>query len=681
VIPEIESGSVVPPPRGRRSPDAAYILAAALCLLLALPIAMPAALAGAGLAVALAYLPGALAAGRLAPGWSRAGRFLLALGLSVFLAGGAGSLLLIAGLDGDRAARVLLVLLALLSISAGIRRAASPAREAAEGSVWACALIWAAAMGIFLLSNPALLSRSDGAFHAAVTLQIANRGVPPEDPFFAGLRLLYFWGSHAWAGLWIALDPRIPVWFPLVVMNLAGAIACMLGLGLLAQRLGARSAGVRASALAGALGYAPFAWAWIAARAASGEVTGLAEVERLVHGGIASALGVMGTGLLHLSMVFFGGKFLVLTPFGLGLGIFGLFLVSMLDFLEKPTLRGGVVLSAATASALFTHTVVGFCCLGLAGGWWLAGLMRFLLRRSPVFRRARLWLPIAAGSALVPLAPYLAAILSGKRGGPAAGLSPQAIMTLVWGGALLVPIAVVWLWRGRERIAAAREILVLSLLLAIPALAIDPSDNNQSKFFNLLFFMLAAPAGIAWSGLALRLRGARRAALAALLCCATLPTAGLSLWAYASERGDRAEWWRWPTALESEAVAWAGRETSADAIFIDEGEARDLPVRAGRSTLWGGRAWAKKWGYPEPALQAREGAVRGVARRNGPSPEAAAFLSGLDRDVVLLARRRSSGLDLSLWDRLPERPDLFEPIYGNEDAVLYRWRARRPTED
>src|SRR6185503_5572933 len=98
---------------------------------------------------------------------------------------------------------------------------------------------WTLLVGLLLAIHPALLQRADGWFHAAVTLQVAQRGLPPEDPFFAGLRLLYFWGTHAWAALWLTLAPRIPVWAPLAALQIAAALACPLAVGVLASRLGA----------------------------------------------------------------------------------------------------------------------------------------------------------------------------------------------------------------------------------------------------------------------------------------------------------------------------------------------------------------------------------------------------------------------------------------------------------
>ncbi len=46
------------------------------------------------------------------------------------------------------------------------------------------------------LVNPYLAVRSDAWFHAAVEAQVRNLPLPPQDPYYAGLRLQYFWFFH-----------------------------------------------------------------------------------------------------------------------------------------------------------------------------------------------------------------------------------------------------------------------------------------------------------------------------------------------------------------------------------------------------------------------------------------------------------------------------------------------------
>jgi hypothetical protein len=604
------------------------------------------------------------------------------------------------------AARLVLLLLALVSIAVALKGPARSAGSTGEREIWLPAVVWAALAAVVLIANRNLVPRSDGWFHAAVTLQISTRGLPPEDPFFAGLRLLYFWGTHAWAALWLALQPRLSVWTPLVCLNLSGAIATLLGIGLLARRLGATPWGIRMGVLLATLGYAPFAWGWIAGRAVTGQVHGFAEIERRVGAGIGPALGAMGTGLLHLSMVFFGGKFLVLTPFGLGLGIFLAFLIASIEFGIDPSRRTGIALALFIACALFVHAFVGFCCIALAGGWWAWILVNDRFGRRTIVDRAGktaeewkrgvsggdgsadlrivprgrrpvlLLLPFAVLAGVLLVSPYLVSILAGKQGQLASGFSLRAVATWLWGGALIVPAGMLWLWRARES-SGARLILGLSLLVTVAALTIDPSDNNQSKFFNLLFLMLAAPAGQAWVDSLARLSRARRALVILVLSAATLPTAFLSVWAYVCEPGARMEQDREPASLEREAYEWARKNTPPEAIFVEDSGRRDAAVLAARSVLWGGDAWAKKWGYPAEALMIRSKAVRELLADGGRSSDVDAFLDSLGRPIVIVLRTTDDRGSPAGRSVLPAPASFGPPIYQNAGMTLYL-RPTRP---
>ena len=282
-------------------PRWAVLALGALAAAAALPIPWPAPIAALALTLALGYAPGALVAPHLLPRAGAAGRALFALSTAPFLSGGAAALLLAMGVAPAAGARGILCGVAIAAIVATLRPAApvpGTARDR-EGAVpWLAAALWTTMIALLLFGNPWLAPRSDGWFHAAVTLQMAERPFPPEDPYFAGLRLLYFWGYHAWAVMWVAVAPGLTVWAPLIVLNLTGAVAVVLGVCVLARRLGADAPGMWAAAAVATLGYAPFSWIWIGVRAFTGDVVGMDEIRRLVTMGASPALQIMATLLM-----------------------------------------------------------------------------------------------------------------------------------------------------------------------------------------------------------------------------------------------------------------------------------------------------------------------------------------------------------------------------------------------
>ena len=640
----------------------------------AVPVPSPAPLAALLLSLALGVAPGALVAPFLAPRAGAAGRALFALATAPFLAGGPAALLLALGLSPAAAARTVLVLIAVAALPAALatRADAGPERER-EGAVpWLAAALWTVLVGALLLGNPWLPPRSDGWFHAAVTLQVAERGVPPEDPYFAGLRLLYFWGYHAWAALWIGIAPALTVWTPLIVLNLSGAAAVVLGVCLLARRLGAGSRGMWGAAAAATLGYAPLSWVWLVLPALVGDVVGWGEVERLVTMGVSPALQTMGSWTLHSSMAFFGDKFLVLTPFALGLAQFTLLLLTLLDFLAHPGRREGLALGLAFGAALFLHSVVGWSGALLAGGWWWWALWRS--RRPAEGHLRRVLLPLIAvfAAVVVLLAPYLAVTTVGKQNTVAPGFSWRALSTLPLSGLLVVPAGLAWLWQARDRVAGARDLLVFAILLTVAGLSLWLPGLNQSKFFNLLFLLLAAPAGMAWMEVVSRRRGPARRLIVAGLLIAVVPTVGTALWAFATERAQYGETWEHPRAGELEGMRWARAHTARDAIFVDPDLALDAPVRAGRSVMTGGERWEQNWRYRTSALDQRRSAASLLGALAPPTYETKTFLHRLGRPVFVTLRRRGASGAVR-WERdLAAIHPGYHIVYRNDDIAICR---------
>jgi hypothetical protein len=656
-------------------------LGAAALLALA-PVSWPPALHAVWLVIALAIAPGWLASPLLAPGGGTVHRGLLAITLSPFLTGMPAAWLVWSGLPVTVAARLVLGGVAVLALVRAMRPAPL-GEDGEEATTWAAALGWAAIVAALLTTNRWLAPRADGWFHAAVTLQILEQGLPPEDPFFAGLRLLYFWGYHLWAALWLALAPAMAVWTPMVALNVTGAIGAVLGACLIARRLGARRRGVGMTALLTVFGYAPFSWLLFLMRAFAGQDRGLDEARRLLDRGLGPIVIALNPETLHTSMVFFGDKFFILTPLGLGLAVFAALLVAFIDFAARPDLRKAAALMLLQCSALFIHSVVGWATALVAGAWWWWALWRSRRREEMALRGALLpLLGVFLGAALLML-PYLAATTLGKQQGLRWGMSSWAVAAWLAGGGLLVPPGVAWLARHARRTGAARELLGVGVILSAAGLFLGLPGNNQVKFFNLLFLAMAPPAALAWIGLQDRLAPRWRGLVPALLVLAMAPTTALCLFGLVTESGQTARFWQRPsTQWEHRGLAWAREHTLRDAVFIDRTLTLDMTVHAARSTLWGGTDWAGNWGYPPAALTLRRQGVAELGRGDPPAPAVRAFLDGLGREVIVMARRLPSRDADSLFRPVPPRPfpwrnlpPGFRLLYQNPDVALYRWES------
>jgi len=635
---------------------------------------LPTPLAAVLLTLTFLVTPGALAARALLREGDALPHEAVALAWSPFLAGGAVVALAALGVPFAVSVRLTVLSIALLAASRAVRPGLRPLPGSPRADL-AAALLWTAVVATMLIGVPALALRSDGWFHAAVTLQIAQRGIVPEDPYFAGLRLLYFWGEHAWAAAWLVLAPRLPVVVPLLVCNVAAAFAVALSVAAVARRLGGDARAARLAVALMVAGYAPFAWIQVMGRALWGEVRGAEEILRLAGTGPDAALDLMGRGLLHASLVFFGDKYLVVTPFAMGLALLLLATLALLEVSDLPDARRCAVLGVTLASTLFVHSVVGYFVLLWLGAWWLWSALEAW--RGDALARARL-LPLAATAvlALAVVAPYLYVTAAGKQGQLRAGFTMGALRSAAIAGAAIVPAAALWLGLRARRVPATRLLLLGGGLLLAMGLAVRLPENNQSKFFNLLWLLLAAPAALAWRELAARASAAGRFGLAALGCIALLPTVVLSLWAFALERGQSASAVRASSPGEIEALAWLKSRTPADVVLCDLGGARDLLTVAGRSVAWGGPGGERDWGYAPQSLAVRRAAVRALCRAEEPSPAARAWLTALARPLLVVSRATAPD-SLSGWDRLPMHPERFQPVFRNAELAFYRWEGAR----
>ncbi len=626
--------------------------------------ALPAPLAALALAITFGIVPGAWLAHQLAPDEASDARASFALLLSPFVSGACLAIARLAGAPGVLAAQGFAVASALLAAWEALRPRARETPPSSMRAVWGLALGVGAAIVLAHALQPLLSSRSDGSFHAGVAWATA-RQLPPEDPFFAGLPLRYFWGLHAWAAGWLALAPRLGAYAPLMLANAAAAVAALLAVGALARRLGATS---RVCVLAQALalaGAAPFTWLVLVARMASGDVRGAAELRQALGQGGETALRALDPGLLHPSLVLPLDKFVVLTPFAWALAGAAVMALAVAAACDQRSWRTALRLGLGLAAVMFAHPVGG---LALA-----AALLVAAAGLGASVRSARITAAILAAATLAACALMIPYLLSFARWGDGAAvparLAPQltGILSAAIAGAFLLPAAAVVLFRARALEALHGWLLLVLAALVLPACVLRLEGDNQSKFLNLAFLIASAPAAIGWANLAAR-RGLRPA-IAGLLLVALLPTLVAVLWAYAHQSAASADAPSRPPPAILSAVA---ELVPRDGVLVDatqdttRGAAPALPGETGRSLLWSGDFLAHKWGYAEPALLLRADAARSLGQGAWPEGRTGEWLESLEREVWVIAR-----------DEPARAPDPRERVVARaEGGRLVRWEPR-----
>jgi hypothetical protein len=613
-------------------------LAAAVCAAPAGSLPLKATLVA--LAVGWCLAPGALLARHLAGEWATDARLALALLLSPFAGGVAVTLLRSAGLGAGDAARAFAGLVALLCAWRALRAHTGPVLSSLAPGPLRFALGVALAVLVAHVLNPELTLRSDGAFHAAV-VRAAERSLPPEDPFFAGLPLRYAWGFHAWAAAWLAAHPRVPATAPLVCACAAAAAAALLAVAALARRLGA---GAPAALLAQGLalaGAAPFAWLVLAARAVSGEVRGADEIGRALGQGADHALRALDPGWLHPSLVTPLDKFVVVTPFAFALAGVALAAFALAAVLDGRPARGAGPLAAVVAGCVWVHPFAG---LALAGATIAAALA--VVPAAPAARRAAGGVAASVAVAALLLLPWALGTLRGGEGpAMAVRFAPggAGLASAVLAGALLLPPSLFWLLAPARRDPLRLAIAAMLGAFVVPACLLRLAGDNQSKLLGLAFLLSAAPAAMVWGS-----AGRGRALRGAVLAASALPTLAAMLAAYARQSGGSADAPSRPPRAIATAIA---QLAPRDAVLVDatldttRGAAPALPGATGRALLWSGPFMARKWGHAPEALELRSAVARALARGEWPDGAAGELLRSLGREPWLVVPQDSSRAD------------------------------------
>ena len=363
-----------------------------------------------GAAVGLGYAPG-FAVSRALGGGERAWLVISrALFVGPLVSGAAACVLLAFGLSVPVAARVCLAAAygaASLALLRGCGTSTPTPRWERRLIVWLVVLAALALLPHAL--RPWVRMRSDAVFHTAVVFEIAARGVPPGDPYFAGISLNYVWFYHAMLAVW-AEAAGVAAWDLGGLLNAFWLVS--LGGAVYALSRGAGRPGREAffAALFVPLGLNAFFFLGFGvkfARAFMGETAGWAELRRLFSLRPFTFDQVLAVTSLYGSPPAFLNKYLVMTAFGgavTSLAWLGEGLVGWARSSSMPSRAAGEparhfvgVALAAFGMWVWNPGVGGACALGLL----LAGAA-LLLRPGAVPRRLLVMgaTAFAGGSAL-----------------------------------------------------------------------------------------------------------------------------------------------------------------------------------------------------------------------------------------------------------------------------------------
>ena len=510
---------------------------------------------------------------------------------------------------------------------------------------------------------------SDAWFHAAVVHEINTYGLPPHDPYFAGLELQYMWFYHV---LVLAVS-RATGFAPVVVMplfNLQALAAFGLGAYLLTIQVKKRFAFGWMTVLCVVLAMNGLIWAFLPlklARALIGETRGWDEVVRTY------SLVPFGHDTVSRFLSFYGSpwyminKFIVATALSFALGFMSAFWYGVVHYLSRPRVSILALILVSILGMFAMHPLFGFVTFaGLLGAFFLMFLARRRLRDFSM--RDIVSLAVCALIGLILASPYLHSVMHFKQSGSGAVvLSYYKSVSILITCALVIILSAFQAARMWNERSMVTHFLLYStaIIIVVCNLIPLPGYNAIEKPPFLVFYPLAIVGSWTLAEWYLRQNTTRsRAKVVVIIVLLLVPVNALALLGYASTPTEP-----WVTSAERSMSWWAQEETSRDAVFIDSKDRVPLLVTGPRRYYFGKRSYAEQWGYPKAIVEEREH-VRENLYSEDPIDEATlAALGRIQNEVYVVARDTEADTNPTKLERYPS---LFLRVYARDGISVWK---------
>lgn len=629
----------------------------------------------------------------------------LALALSPFVLGLLATGLLFAGLDIRTAA---LVLAAAIGGGAGFvawrdRRIAA-LDDASEFRAPTGIAAWIAALALTAICIwPAVTSNRvrasvHGMLHASILYSAIEHGVPPENPFFAGEPLRYYWMFHVGTAATGALGDVDPT-----VAFAIGNAAALLAFTLLLARLGADAfRSRRAAALAVLFGFL-----------ALNPLGGFRFLERADGHRPAASLSELARGrdpILYIQALSIDDedritatftKFMNVSSFPQALALLAASWILIVALARRPSASTAALLATSVAGGLALSPITG-ASAGLASG--VAAALLFVRRaRDPSLRTRPL---LIAGALLAGLALALPLVLlSAGNSENTIGVDPTAekvtrtLLTLGPILALALP-ALFWLRRGTSPESGDRDahaqLWANAILLMALGIVLHFAVRSEYKLVRMASPLLGVLAAGAVVLVGARLRIVAFSILAALLIAPFVPTNAIAWNAYrwharaelpftsvdgrivldvgAHPIADAYEWLR--TKTPENAIVLA-HPMNVDHAHPERGRAHfagmlhgdEIPVLAHRPVFADNSYYMTDY---EPDLPARHQLIGNLYRGKAPSQADIELLSELRRPVYFLVR--AEDLDANRAAFAAKASRAFKQVYADSWSTIFEFR-------
>jgi hypothetical protein len=581
-----------------------------------------------------------------------------------------------AGVAAPTVARVLLVaaaaFLAFSSLRTGSLR--SGGLSTRQYIVLAGFVVALCALTAYLpLTNEWWRIRSDAWAHRAYIAEIADFGVPPQDPYFRGFPLQYMWAYHALL-LVVADAGRFDPFWMMAFLNVQALVGLVVATFLFAGTMVHDFARRMMSVATVTLGMNAAFWVFLPVKvlkAFTGDTRGMEEIARQFSLSPLTYRTATGFMTIFHNKTFFLDKFMVGTAFGFGLCLMAATWYAASNYLHRRRAFPLVLIFVTTLGMLAFHTLVGSVMLvGTFGGLALLFLRRRSVDGYRLPRMARL-----AGAMLGAFAialPYLYDVMHSKD--TVGQIDLPILGARVIGVTISLAFVLVLVAFQRRflflRGVVPRFVVLATVVVTVYAMLVPlPGPNSFDKPVFFVFFPLAVVGGWSLVDLAER-RGWALAALVAAV--AFVPVNGLALAGCFRTPPD------WTiSADERDAARWLGEHTPRDATLLDDDDRVVFVTLAPRRHLWGRLSFAAQWGYDRLEMSRRYHAWRVVYSDRPLDANTLSCLGSVDRDLYVVLRKDRHTDNVNVR----RHPEYFHPVYDNGAIEVMSVDTERCRED
>lgn len=578
-------------------------------------------------------------------------------------------------------------LLLFAAIAMGKHRIAGENNRSVPKAIFIVSFAYAALILISYLVNDYLLIRSDSWYHAAVVREVMERGIPPQEPLLGDFSIKYMWFYHLFQAAWIKRS-GLSLFHAMAFFNIINAFVFPYLATRFASYFTSRKSVmvlVALFAIAGLDSASWILWPIILIKAFIGDVTGMAEVKRILATTSINSVEVIrflkpeGTWQVNWS-----DKFLTITVFNYSLNVFLACLILMLkkSFMSDSRFKAIVTLFVMILGTFLMHIISGIVLLYVLVG---SSILMYLSSRYIYGERRQVsdfYVQIITVILVTLFAlPYFYTLVS-EGNNPEGNSLVNNLFHFGWRSILtiLFPLAILFcpvrdairkLLSGRDYVSMTMISWIASLFLL--CVFINIGVVGEKKLIYFLFIVLGPPIYIQIIDRIRNSTGGKRVFLLTFILILFFIPPVLTFRGFMMDKPKDKLWSRRYSVTDEDMIffEWVAENTSKDAVVIEEFNYHLSPVYAGRRNLYSNYNIIVAQDYGGPKMDLYRNIQASVFSSEPISHDLVDDMAEVGRKLYVAVWKEDIEDSPWLENRFGSHPEWFKEVYRSTRVSLY----------